>query len=261
MGKAFEALQHWLDALCRNKWFPLYGNGIFILAIVIAKFGAGFTWRQVLVGCVAGVLWHEGSKLLLRAQSKPKFRRIQFRIGLTHFPQALVNADLYTEDEVRQNDSALWNALGRYSSGYINFTWLQQDLFFMNTASFFSVTAELTLGLKAFGARASKIRGQLPDCLELRDDDTGYELVLIRSENRGRSDDEPERPTLTLMKLPHEFFSALQEHGDSYRSVRQAFRRQREILERVGLQYWQDSEVSSAWDYRGEYADLHWWTF
>jgi len=211
-----------------------------------------------LVGGLVIGIWNAGSQLLQLANRKPKFLRIQFRIGLTHIEQAFVDAGIYSEDEVKQNQSALWESLG--SSGYITFTWLQQDLFFMNRDSFFSEFAELTINLKPFGDRAQKIRNLQLDCLELRGKGDAYELVLIKSENRSGWIN-PEGPNLTLVKLPYEFFRVLQEPGKGYKWVSGALKRQREILEQAGLEYWQDGEVPSAWDYRGKYVDLHWWTF
>jgi hypothetical protein len=43
-------------------------------------------------------------------------------VGLTHLAQALVEAGIYSEDEVKQNNGAIWDSLGTYSSGYITFT-------------------------------------------------------------------------------------------------------------------------------------------
>jgi hypothetical protein len=260
---AIEAFQSGLDALCDEKWFRLYGNGLCILALVVARYGAGFTWRQVLVGYLVYGIWDAGSELLQRAKQKAKFQRVQFRIGLTHLGQALVDAGIYSEEEVKQDKDALWESLGAYSSGYITFTWLQQDLFFMNTASCFAELAELTISLKPFGRRALEVgkpSHRLPDCIELRGKGDAYELVLIKSENRSGWID-PEGPTVTLMKLPYEFLRNLQEPGKGYKWVWGALKRQREILENTGLEYWQDAEVPSAWDYKGKYANLHWWTF
>ena len=261
--RVIEAFQNGLDALCDEKWFRLYGNGICILALVVARYGAGFTWRQVLVGYLVYGIWDAGSELLQRAKQKAKFQRVQFRIGLTHLGQALVDAGIYTEDEIKQNNGALWDSLGPYSSGYITFTWLEQDLFFMNTASVFSEFAELTISLKPFGRRADEIGNplrHLPDCIELRGKGDAYELVLIKSENR-RGWIDPEGPAVALIKLPYEFLRSLQTQPKRHESLMAYFDKQRGMLERVGLKYWADDEMSDVWDYKGKYADLHWWTF
>jgi hypothetical protein len=260
--RAIEAFQSGLDAVCDEKWFRLYGNCLCILVLIVAKYGAGLTWRQVLVGLLGIGIWSSGIELLRHDERKRKFQRVQFRIGLTHLGQALVDAGIYTEDEIKQNNGALWDSLGPYSSGYITFTWLEQDLFFMNTASVFSEFAELTISLKPLGRRAEQSgnRLQLSDCIELRGKD-GYELLLIKSESRCGWDS-PEGPTLTLIKLPYEFFRSLQEPTNwNTRRITDYHKRQDEILERAGLKRWQDDEVSDFWDYRGKYADLHWWTF
>jgi hypothetical protein len=264
MKRAIEAFQNGLDAVCDEKWFRLYGNGLCILALAVAKYGADFTWRQVLVGLLVVGIWNSGSELLHHDEKKRRFQRVQFRIGLTHFGQALVDAGIYSEDEVKQNSSALWDSLGTYSSGYITFAWLQQDLFFMNAASAFSESAELTISLKPFGRRAEEIGNplrRLPDCIELRDRGDAYELVLIKSENR-RGWIDPEGSAVTLMKLPYAFFRSLQGPPKwNIRKILENEKRQNEILQSAGLTRWQDSEVLSAWDYKGQYADLHWWTF
>jgi len=257
--KAIEVFRGGLDKVCDERWFRLYGNCLCVLALVVAKYGAGFTWRQVLIGVVAFAVWHSGAELLRHSEKTRKFQRVQFRIGLAHFGQALVDAGIYSEDEVKQNSSALWESLGAYSSGYITFTWLQPDLFFMNTSSQFAEFAETTIYLKPFGDRALKIGKSLPDSLELRGKDE-YELVLSKVEDRGPMGEEGH--TLVLMKLPYEFFRSLQEPTNwNLRRIADYHKRQDEILERVGLKRWQDDEVSDAWDYRGKYAELHWWTF
>ena len=265
--RGIQALQNALDVLCDEKWFRLYGNCLCILALVVAKYGAGFTWGQVLGGALVVGIWNLGLELLRHDERKRRFQRIQFRIGLTHLGQALVDPGIYSEHEVKQNNGALWDSLGSYSSGYITFTWLQQDLFFMNTASVFSEFAALTISLKPFGKRAEEIGNplrQLPDCIELRGRGDAYELVLIKSENR-RGWIDPEGPTVPLIKLPYEFFRSLQEPFRGHKPFRDRVldhhKRQGETLERVGLKYWQHEELSDVWDYQGRYADLHWWTF
>lgn len=256
--KAIEVFRGGLDALCDERWFRLYGNGLYMSALLIAKYAAGFTWRQVLIGVIALAAWHSGAELLRHSEKTRKFQRVQFRIGLTHFGQALVDAGIYSEDEVKQNNDTLSESLGAYSSGYISFTWLEPNLFFMNTASHFAEFAEITIYLKPFGDRTLKIGKSLPDCLELRGKDE-YELVLSKVEDRGPMGEEGR--TLVLMKLPCEFLQSLQTQPKRHERYTAHFDRQRGILERAGLTYWSDEEVSDAWDFRGEYADLHWWTF
>ena len=261
--RVIGAFQGGLDVLCDEKWFRLYGNGLCILALVVARYGAGFTWRQVLFGLLVVGIWNSGSELLHHEEKKRKFQRVQFRIGLTNLGQALVDAGIYSEDEVKQDKDALWESLGAYSSGYITFTWLQQDLFFMNTASSFAEFAELTISLKPFGRRAEEIGNphrRLPDCIELRGKGDAYELVLIKSENRAGWID-PEGPIVTLIKLPYEFFHSLQTQPKRHESLTAYFDRQRGMLERTGLKYWEHEEMSDVWDYQGKYADLRWWTF
>lgn len=259
LKKAIEAFQSGLDAICHERWFRLYGNGLCILALGVAKYGAGFTWRQVLVGLLVVGIWNSGLGLLNHDEKKRRFQRVQFRIGLTHFGQALIDAGIYSEEEIKQVSSALWDSLGKYSSGYITFTWLQQDLFFMNTSSIFSSVAELSIGLIPFGSR--KTSWGSPDSIELRDRGDAYELVLIKSENRSHWI-HCEGPSVRLMELPHAFFRSLQEPPTwNILKTMENEKRQNEILESAGLTRWQDSEVSSNWAYKGQYAELHWWTF
>jgi len=268
--RAIEAFQNGLDVICDAKWFRLYGNGLCILALVVAKYGAGFTWRQVLVGLLVIGIWNSGTELLRHDDRKRKFQRVQFRIGLTHLGQALVDAGIYSEGEVKQNSGALWDCVGRCSCYNITFTWLEQKLFFLNESSRFSEFAELSIGLKPFGDRALKIGSDFfwYDRIELRGKDE-YELVLIKSENqrgkwRGMLPDD-EGPTLTLIKLPWELFRSLQEplkgHGSLLKRMTDRENRQREILERAGLKYCQHDEMSDVWHYQGTYATLDWQTF
>ena len=261
--RAIKAFQNGLIDVCDEKWFRLYGNCLCILALVVAKYGAGFTWRQVLVGWLVICIWDAGSGLLERVNRKSKFQRIQVRIGLTDLGQAFVDAGIYSEEEIRQSGGAIWHSLGPYSNGYITFTWLEQDLFFMNTASAFSESAELTISLRPFGRRAEELGNplqKLPDCIELRGWEHAYELVLIKSEHRAGWT-EPEGPSVTLIKLPYEFLHSLQSRPRRHESYTSHFDRQRGMLERAGLTYWPGGEVPEAWDFRGKYADLHWWTF
>ena len=129
--------------------------------------------------------------------------------------------------------------------------------------SVFSEFAELTISLKPFGRRADEIGNplrHLPDCIELRGKGDAYELVLIKSENR-RGWIDPEGPAVALIKLPYEFLRSLQTQPKRHESLMAYFDKQRGMLERVGLKYWADDEMSDVWDYKGKYADLHWWTF
>jgi hypothetical protein len=258
--RAIEAFQHGLDVLFEKRWFRLYGNFLCIVALVIAKYGIGLTWWQVFVGWIAYGVWNSGSHLLKAYVEKPKFQRIQFRIGITNLADALVDAGIYSKDEVGQHASELYKTLGKASTGYITFTWLERDLFFMNDDSRFSEFAESTISLIPFDNRAleGNTKYAMPDCIELRGKGDAYELVLIKSENR-RGWIDPEGPTVTLISIPYEFLRNLQEPGKGYKWVWGALKRQREILESTGLEYWQDAEVPSAWDYRGKYANLHWW--
>src|ERR1035437_2005503 len=258
MKKAIEAFQGGLDALCDKKWFRLYGNCLGALALVVAKYGAGLTWRQVFVGLLVYGLWQSGSEFHQRIDKKPEFQRIQFRISLVHLGQALIDAGIYSEVEVKQNSGALWDCVGRSNCYCITFTWMEQNLFLLNDENRFesrnSRFRKSVIHLKPFGDRALKIGSDFwQDSIELRGRDE-FELVLIKSENHegnwhGELPDD-EGPTLTLIKLPWELFRNLQEplkgHGSLLKRMTDRENRQREILERAG---------------QGKYASLDWETF
>ncbi len=268
--RVMGAFQNGLDAVCDKRWFRLYGACLIVLAIIISKHSFGFTWKQFLIGWLVLGIFQEGIRLQQRTDRKPEFQRIQFTIGLTNLGQALVDAGIYSEDEVKQNSGALWDCVGRCSCYNITFTWLEQKLFFLNESSRFSEFAELSIGLKPFGDRALKIGSDFfwYDRIELRGKDE-YELVLIKSENqrgkwRGTLPDD-EGPTLTLIKLPGELFRSLQEplkgRGSLLKRMTDRENRQREILERAGLKYCQHDEMPDVWHYQGTYATLDWQTF
>jgi hypothetical protein len=247
--------------MTRKRVIEVLNVVVFIaVTYLIMAFIAQFSMRQsiVLTLMMTLLIMAEAKAWSRLEEQKPKFQRIQFRIALVGFLESLVDAGIYTEEEVNEDSSKVWESLGQYSSGFITFTWLEHDLFFMNIASHFSERAELTVDLEPFGSRALKIGNRLPDCIELRPCGAAYELVLIKSESRTGLDS-PEGPTITLIKLPIEFFCALQAPPLTADSRGTEFKLQREILERAGLKFWQADEVRSAWDFKGKYADFHWW--
>lgn len=258
-ARMLEAFRSVLDVFFDEKWFRLYANLLFILALLLVKYGAGFTWRQVLYFWLAACIWTIGSALSRHVNKPPKFKRIQFRIGITDLGQALIDAGINTAEEIEQNN-ALSESLGTYSSGYITFTWLEPELYFMNDSSRFAESPELSISLKPFGERAKQIRSWVGDCIELRGTLKGYELALIKAEHR-KGWAHPEGDVLTLMMLPYEFIHSLQKEPSPRESLTAFFDRQREMLERTGLKYLNDLEVREAWDYKGKYAVLHWWEF
>ena len=260
-----EVFHNGLDALCDEKWFRLYGNCLCILALIAAKYGAGFTWRQTWGGYLAYIIWQEGCALLKRAEQGPRCQRVTFRIELRNLRQAFIDAGIYGEDELEENESAIWESLGPYHSGYITITWLQWNLYFMQEGGSFWNVPDVLIRLKPFGARAQANHIQ-SDLIILQrcylKGSEGYELALIKAENSAW----PEGPDLILMKLPDEFFRILQEpindHWWTRKTVMDYADRHREILEGVGLKYWHYEEAPpDAWEYRGKYASLKWWEF
>jgi hypothetical protein len=239
-----------------KKWSWLYADFLFLAAIAVAKYGAGLTWRQVLVGLllVAILLWAAD------LQRKPDFTRVQFTIALTALGAALVDEGIYSHDEVKQWSSAIWAGLGPYSTGRISFSWLEQDLFFMSQDGLFSESAKLTINLKPFGRRASDIENDwVWDCIELRSGDDGYELVLIKAENRRWEGipGKPEGSVLPLIKLPYEFLANLQK-APGGKNMAVWHEGQREVLEQAGLNYYEHDGDSG---YQTKYAQLDWQTF
>lgn len=191
-----------------------------------------------------------------------KFNRIQFRVSLVCIREALVTGGICTPEDLGEclgysDDRALFESLGIKNQGRITFTWLEPELFFLNDVPAFSKIAEVSITLRPLASRVSQIRGELWDCIELRPRETGYELALIKAENR-EGWARTEAPSLKLMELPYSFFHSLQNVPKS--GILRHFDKQKQILESTGLKYWQDSEVSSAWDFRGKYASIHWRT-
>lgn len=211
------------------------------LALLTAKYGAGFTWRQVLIGILALAFCQAALKL----RSARKFQRIQFRVFLKDFRQALIDAGIYSEEELKQNENIILDSLGQPKHDCVIFTWLKNDLFFVNNSNLFCKSPEFTINLKSFGERAAK-NLVIQDYLELRGNNGAYELILIKAEDRYYS----QRPDgIVLIKIPYELFGLLQSELNDVEFIM----RPREILGRVGLKY--DNEMS---DFQGKYASLDW---
>ncbi len=198
----------------RNKFSrTLLAVALYILSLFVARYGAGFSWKQVLVVLLVIAIWHGGSEYLYGNEKRRKFQRIQFRISLTHFGQALIDAGIYTDDELKTDEKMVWDSLGTLSNGYLTFTWLELGLFFMNDLNCFSEEAEATIYLKSFGNRKEKLTSRFPggpdfelqDFLHLRParGNGEYELVLVRQENSHEHGFRHSYPDgLTLLKIP-----------------------------------------------------------
>ena len=242
-----------------SKRSVLFGSCLFALSLLLAVYAAGFGWRQVAFGLLAVYAWVFGVDLLNAARDPKRFIRVQFRIGIRGLAKALVDGGIYSEEEIAEYSNEIWATLGEYSDGHIEFTWLQPDLFFMQKVNVFAAYPELTIGLIPLGDCTKSGSRLLRDCIELRPAKNAYELVLIKAENR-KARPKNEGPSLTLIKLPYEFMHSLQGLYKR-KTLTEVFKLQREILEKSGLTYWEDEEVWGHWDYRGEYANLHWWKF
>ena len=186
---------------------------LFSVAVLTAVYGAGFSWRAVLLGGLAILIWQYGDEVWRAAFAKPAFTRIQFRFGLNFLANALQDAGIYL-DELPEAAQALSDGLkGR---GWIIFTWLEPELFYLDTENHFSSTLELSIDLASFGSRMPERVFQLSDMVELRSTSDGYELALVTREQRYASSGYTRDVGLILFKLPYKFFWALQGAGDPW---------------------------------------------
>ncbi len=161
-------------------------------------------------------------------------------------------AGLY-DDELAAATEAI--AKGMTGNGWITFTWLESELFYVNTTNQFGAQLEFSIDLPAYGSRQPQRALELSDLLEMRMTSEGYyELVLLTREQR-YSSHSMRGIGLVLFRLPYKFFWALQ--GDPYDFGRHD--KVKAILAEEGLTYWADAEVSSAWDYKNEYGTFRWW--
>ena len=235
-----------------NQKAVAFAGCFFVGAIVLAVYGAGFTWRQVLVGSLALLGYEIGTSLWKAAFPEPKFSRIRFRIEINDLPHALVDSGIYTEEYVLENWKAISESLGQYSGRVLQFTWLEKNLFFMNIGSFFAEKPEFAIEIAPANHPDTK-SGLLNHRLELQYSDVGYDLVLVKSADIYKHN----RPTpgLSLLKIPYKFFWALQ--GDS-----ETQKRAHDILAgSTGLKYWDSDTHPSVWGYTGKYVGFRWFPF
>jgi hypothetical protein len=217
----------------------------FAFALVVAVYG--FSWRNVLVAGVVLTLWNTGEKLWGLAFRPPPFRRWQFRIALSDLASALKDAGLYDDDELEAAASLSYKEmLGR---GFIIFTWMEPELFFINTTNLYSSHLEISIDLPGYRERAPTREFQLADMIELRLASSSYELVLLTREQRYSNS-----KGLVLFNLPYTFFRSLR-FDDPYESHDKLT----EILAGEGLTYHSIPEVRSGWDYRNKYGSFRWW--
>lgn len=223
---------------------------IYVAALLVAVYGAGFSWRQALIGGVALLIWQSADEMFKAAYAKPPFTRFQFRLGIEHLGRALVAAGLYG-DELEAAAGAIY--AGMTGKGWIIFTWLEPDLFYVNTTDRFSSTLEVSIDLPAFGARLPEREFQLADMIEMQSSAKGYELVLLSREQRyGRSGSGDKG--IVLLLLPFAFLRSMQttDPSESNRIIKEA-------LTAAGYTYDSDPEVRQAWSYRNQYGSLRWW--
>jgi hypothetical protein len=226
------------------------GCCLFAVALLLAVYGADFSWRNVIVAGIALTLWTIGEDFWKTAFKPRPFTRLQFRIGISYIGLALRDAGLYGEE---LSEAVALVSSGMTGRGWIIFTWLEPELFYINTTNHYSSSLEINIDLPAYGARESKHGMELADMIEMRRTGEGYELVLLTREQRYCWPHTTRDKGLVLFKLPYKFFWALQ--GDPFESHRKA----KEILAVAGLTYHSDAEVSNAWDYQNQYGSFRWW--
>jgi hypothetical protein len=222
----------------------------FVVALLLAVYGADFSWRNVIVVGIALFLWSVGEDVWKAAFTPRPFTRLQFRIGISHIGLALQEAGLYG-DELSEAVGVI--VKGMTGRGWIIFTWLEPELFYVNTTNQYSSKLEIDIDLPMYGAREPKHSGELSDMIEMRSTVEGYELVLLTREERYSWPDMTRGKGLVLFKLPYKFLYSLQ--GDPLESHKKVS----EVLATSGFTYHSDAEVWNAWDYRNKYGSLKWW--
>ena len=178
------------------------------------------------------------------------FIKYQFQIALSNLAAALQAAGLY-EDEPEAIAAIYESMTGK---GYITFTWLEPELFYVHTTDQFKTGLEFSIDLPPFGTRKPE-RYELSDMLEMRMTGEGYELVLLTREQRYCWPETTRGKGVVLFRLPYTFFGSLR--GDPY--AVETSKKTAAILSGAGLTYWSDAEVSNAWDYKNEYGTFRWW--
>jgi hypothetical protein len=236
-----------------NKRGIIIACSLFALAVCIGVYAAGFTWRQVVFGMLAAFTWQIGEGVWKTTFPPAAFRRMQFRVELDYLELALQRAGLY---EAEQAQAASVLSDGIPGKGRITFTWLERELFFVNTTNHYSSRLEFSIDLPSFGTRAPKHGMELSDMLELRGTMEGYELVLLTREQRYCWPETTHGQGLVLLSLPYKFFWAFQGSGEPWECRKNAA----DILTALpNMEYRSDPEVPKAWDYHNEYVSLHWW--
>lgn len=233
----------------RNKRL-LWCGCLLLLAALVAVYGGNFSWRQVLIGGIALLICQFADEQFKGAVFAPPFVRFQFRFQLDYLGRAIKEAGIYEDDEFKEAMPAIF--AGMAGHGSIVVTWLERELFYVNTTNHYSSTMETIIDLPSYGTRGQNGILDLPDILEMRMAAEGYELVLLTREQRYASRRTRDKG-IVLFKMPYKALWAFQ--GDSF----EVHKNVTEILATSGLVYHSDAEVSSAWDYQNEYGSFRWW--
>lgn len=131
----------------------------FAVALLLAVYGAGFSWRIVILVGAALFLFGVGNEFWKSARAERPFARFQFRIGL-NMSEALHDAELYKDELSEAVGTVSKDMAGR---SWIVFTWLEPELFYVNTTNQYSSTLEINIDLPAYGDRVSKRTFELSD--------------------------------------------------------------------------------------------------
>jgi hypothetical protein len=211
-------------------------------ALLLIVYGAGFSWSSVILALAAISLWGVGNNFWKTAFPTRAFIRFQFRIVL-NISQALHDAGLYG-DELSEASALISEGLAGHGS--IVFTWLEPELFYINTTNLYSSRLDIHFDLPAYGARANEPTFTR-DRIEMRYTMEGYELVLQTGEHLVSSG--PGRSTgVVLFKLPYKAFWAMQRGCQAHEETRK-------LLEAAGFTY---SSFRRNGECRNQYGWFRW---
>ena len=143
----------------------------------------GFLGNKLCLGRWRSFFAYAAEEFVSIAFAAPAFHRIQFRIDFWKLDKAMTELAIYSEEELLQ--AVAYIRAGMTGNGSIFLTWLETDLWYMNTVNTFGARPEMSISLPAFGEREQKLqlRG-IKDTVDLRMSQDAYELVLLSSELR-----------------------------------------------------------------------------
>ncbi len=121
------------------------GSCALVAATLLAVYGVGVSWRQVITcAVVVSLVWFANE---CRKEAFPayKHQRIQFSVAFTNIRQALIDSGVFDEAQAKENEAAI-SSLG---TPCICWTWLEEDLFYVQTGprGYFTSKPELYIDL------------------------------------------------------------------------------------------------------------------